>query len=90
MAKVEKLKRPNGEFGGYYIFCRACNTGHVFDSRWSFNGDFENPTFSPSMLVNKDDPNRRCHSFVKDGKIQYLDDCWHEFKGQTLDLEDVD
>lgn len=29
-----------------------------------------------------------CHSFVKDGKIQFLDDCSHDKAGQTLDLED--
>lgn len=28
----------------------------------------------------------RCHSFVRDGKIQFLGDCSHELKGQTVDL----
>jgi len=27
-----------------------------------------------------------CHSFVTDGRIQFLNDSTHEFKGQTLDL----
>lgn len=70
------------------IFCPGCKTGHAFDlSRWEFNGDLEKPTFSPSMLVNKDDPKSRCHSFVKDGNIQFLNDCFHELKGQTVPLE---
>lgn len=30
-----------------------------------------------------------CHSFVKDGKIQFLNDCTHELAGQTVDLPDV-
>ena len=27
-----------------------------------------------------------CHSFVKDGRIQYLDDCTHDMAGSTVDL----
>lgn len=29
-----------------------------------------------------------CHSHVKNGKIQFLGDCTHELKGQTVDLPD--
>lgn len=28
----------------------------------------------------------RCHSFVRDGQIQFLDDCSHDLKGQTVPL----
>lgn len=31
---------------------------------------------------------RRCHSFVKDGQIQFLGDCWHSLRGQTVPLEE--
>jgi hypothetical protein len=31
-----------------------------------------------------------CHTFVNDGRVQFLDDCTHEFAGQTLDLLEVD
>lgn len=27
-----------------------------------------------------------CHSFVTDGKIQFLSDCTHELAGQTVDM----
>lgn len=30
-----------------------------------------------------------CHSFVTDGKIQFLDDCTHSLKGTTVELEDI-
>ena len=46
----------------------------------------DRPTFSPSLLVNKDNPEQRCHSFVTDGNIQYLDDCWHDLKGKQVEL----
>lgn len=31
-----------------------------------------------------------CHSFIKSGRIQYLDDCTHNLKGQTVELEDIE
>lgn len=31
---------------------------------------------------------KRCHSFVTDGRIEFLSDCTHELKGQTVDLPD--
>lgn len=30
-----------------------------------------------------------CHSFITDGKIEYLNDCTHKLKGQTIDLPDL-
>lgn len=92
MAKVIELKNQNGEHGGYLIMCPACGYGHLFDQRWTFNGDYERPTFQPSMLVNANSPQLgpRCHSFVTDGKIQFLSDCEHDMAGQTVDLPEVD
>lgn len=29
----------------------------------------------------------RCHSFVRDGKIQFLNDCTHELAGKTVEME---
>jgi hypothetical protein len=31
---------------------------------------------------------KACHSFITDGRIQYLGDCTHDLKGQTIDLPD--
>jgi hypothetical protein len=44
--------------------------------------------FHPSILVNKDYPAQRCHSFVPDGIIQFLNDCHHELRGKTVALPD--
>ena len=30
-----------------------------------------------------------CHSFVTDGRIQFLGDCTHSLAGQTVDLPDI-
>ncbi len=32
----------------------------------------------------------RCHSFVCDGRIQFLSDCTHDLAGKTVDLPDVE
>lgn len=37
-----------------------------------------------------DIPDRVCHSFVTDGRIQYLPDCTHALAGQTIDLPEID
>lgn len=31
-----------------------------------------------------------CHSFVRDGRIEFLSDCTHALAGKTVDLLDVD
>lgn len=51
---------------GWMIFCPACDSGHLFDKRWTFNGDQEKPTFRASMLSYPKgrDGAERCHSFV--------------------------
>lgn len=35
-------------------------------------------------------PESVCHSFVTDGRIQYLNDCTHALAGKTIDLPDID
>ena len=56
---------------------------------WTWNGDTEKPTLKPSVLTSY--PNRFiCHSFINDGKVQFLSDCTHELVNQTLDLLEVD
>ncbi len=84
--------------------CPGCDDFHQISvGTWTFNGDLERPTFTPSVLVGgvqwgNDDgfykPNHAvpaggrivCHSFVTDGRIQFLGDCTHHLAGQTVDL----
>lgn len=73
----------------YAFECPGCGYGHVFHvPRWSWNGSTDKPTFRPSLFVNQHDSKSRCHSFVTDGRIQFLNDSHHELKGQTVDLPD--
>lgn len=91
--KAERVNKQDDSLYGYMVDCPACKHPHLFvDGRWTFNGDLEKPTFKPSMLSNKDHSNPkvpRCHSFVTDGKIQFLGDCTHDMAGKTVDLPDI-
>lgn len=68
--------------------CPGCNTVHRIDSTWQWDGDLETPTVSPSILIlgGLDGTKHVYHSFIRGGKIQFLEDCEHMLAGQTVDL----
>lgn len=84
--------RSNGQHYSWLFFCPGCDDVHQVTSGWSWNGDKELPTFSPSILVTYAHGERqvtdRCHSFVRSGKIEFLGDCTHSLVGQTVELPD--
>lgn len=95
MAKAAPII-SNGKCIGHLIFCPACQCGHAFynnqamtSAKWTFNGNLENPTFQPSMLIYKTDKHERCHSYVTDGKIKFLNDSTHVMAGKTVELPEV-
>ena len=118
MAKVRSFE-ANGEHYAWEFQCPGCGETHRADKRWTFNGDVDRPTFSPSLLIssghfayNGSMPEKdscwctynaeriakgeessgfeclRCHSFVLDGKIEYLSDSSHRLSGQTVEIPD--
>ncbi len=107
MAKARAEKREDGKVWGYSVECPGCGHPHVFNvdipgeankagrPRWSFNGDVDRPTFSPSMLTwNGNGPSgeklNKCHLFVTDGVIDFLGDTTaHALRGKhpLADLE---
>lgn len=56
---------------------------------WDFDGNLEAPTLSPSILSYKDDPKRRCHSFLVAGVFEFLSDCGHSLVGQKVPIPDL-
>lgn len=77
------------------FFCLGCGQNHAaIEGRWTFNGNYEKPTLSPSIMVTApymgEIENYVCHSFVTNGEIQYLNDCTHKFAGQTIELPDFE
>jgi hypothetical protein len=82
----------------YYAFhCPGCGCGHAVtvngkkngcNASWGWNGSMDKPTFTPSINCNADAPKYHCHSFVKDGMIQFLGDCFHALASQTIEIPD--
>jgi hypothetical protein len=60
---------------------------------WTFDGNLERPTLAPSILSRSEYGEARevriCHSFVRDGRIEFLGDCTHALAGQTVDLPEI-
>jgi|ERR1041384_1755688 hypothetical protein len=86
---------PGPRGGKLYVFhCPGCGYNHPFEvgapngEGWTWNGSLTEPTFAPSLLVNQDRPHARCHSFVENGKIRFLEDCFHALKNQTVEIPD--
>lgn len=98
-AKVAELTTVDGG-KGWVFFCPGCKYYHFFQTEkgpnyagapiWTWNGSVEKPTFSPSLGVNMGIPAARCHSFVRDGRIEYLGDSYHELRGQTVEMQETD
>jgi hypothetical protein len=91
--------RVSDKYVGFH--CPGCDDYHQIrtgENGWTWDGSAEAPTFSPSVLVtyaaNPDASDefaewrtaRRCHSFVRAGRIEFLSDCTHALAGQTVDL----
>ncbi len=89
---------------GVSFWCPGCEGMHAINiagaGAWTWDGNVDAPTFSPSILVFTNvgedgnrlpDGQRRtlCHSFVRAGMIEFLRDCAHPLKGQTVRLPDL-
>lgn len=99
VAKQERVP-GGGERTRHFYWCPGCDALHSVVIRpetndkgagWQFEGTLENPTYHPSQLTRyggvKNE--RVCHTFIKGGMIQFLDDCTHALKGQTVPLPPV-
>lgn len=75
----------------YLFYCPGCETLHPFHvPRWSWNGSFEKPTFHPSLKCFMGsgplETSKICHCIITNGKIQFLEDCYHKLVNQTIDM----
>lgn len=90
-----------GAKGMATYWCPGCKRAHSITfgpegtETWTWDGNAEHPTFAPSILANgtrgasSEEWNRRhprCHSFVREGRIEYLSDCEHAMAGTTVDM----
>lgn len=97
MAKIKLLEHiyegKKYHHDQYEYFCPGCGYTHVFalkteGGHHTWNNDYNKPTVAPSLVYNFR-PESMCHSFIKDGAIQYLPDCTHQLRGETVELPDI-
>lgn len=76
--------------------CPGCGFPHrvpVGGSGWTWNGDVERPTLSPSVMNSREYGPERvkqvCHFFLRDGRIEYCADSTHELAGKTVAMAGV-
>jgi hypothetical protein len=92
-AKLRSLQWGDGG-SAIGFWCPGCNGLHIVvvkkptGSVWQWDGNVDVPTISPSILVSGSGDNGVCHSFVKAGQIEFLGDCTHALKSQTVPIPD--
>lgn len=78
----------------FYFWCPGCKEPHFFQTAgtpaWQFNGDLENPTFTPSLMITtrRGDHDHVCHLFLIQGHLNFFAYCSHEYRAQTVPLPD--
>jgi hypothetical protein len=94
---ISKLTPSGGGQTEYGFECPGCGMNHWFKTTgpspvWSWNGDYKNPTITPSINVTfhtRKGPGR-CHFFVRNGMIEFCGDSTHQNAGKTMRMIGVD
>lgn len=109
MVKLVRLNPKYWPAGSIGHWCPGCDQGHDIavdapnssGARWTFDGNAERPTFSPSINIRSGkyadpsfvDPDGYCssicHYFIRAGKIEFCADSTHHLSGKTVDLPDI-
>ncbi len=81
-------------------WCPGCQTRHPIHVRhpdsdtkvtalWNWDGNVDQPTFSPSIRVLGEGLVTECHYFIRQGQIQFCSDSPHALAGQTVPLPTI-
>jgi len=77
---------------GVGFWCPGCEEMHCIyfglPGGWTNDGTEEKPTIRPSLLVQYGTRpgDKRCHSFITDGRWEYLSDTTHRLAGQSVPM----
>lgn len=74
------------------MWCPGCDEPHTvrvdITGGWTHDGNYDAPTIAPSIRVSNIDADgnksTQCHSFVRDGRWEFLNDCRHPLAGHTV------
>lgn len=104
--KLKRVVNDAGDVVGWSFYCPACKRAHIFYTdlkhfplAWTFDGNVDSPTFSPSLLLytpevvdsitgEKIPRAATCHLVLTAGVINYCGDCPHELAGKSVALVD--
>lgn len=79
--------------GRYIHWCPACEQMHPLPDSWTFNGNMNKPTFTPSFAqtfvrwtggINAsglgigEKQHVLCHYIITDGQLRFCEDSWHK------------
>lgn len=103
---IRGVNDPKGRYDALMFCCPGCAStrdgyeglhmlpitgGTNLRPTWSFNGNLELPTLSPSILTkfNWEGKEIVCHSFLTDGVFNFLGDSTHALAGQQVPIPDL-
>lgn len=90
---ASKLSPVNESKTTFTFECPGCGSHHhLWTDRWKFDGNFEAPTVTPSLLVswNWKEEKHVCHFIITKGEMFFCSDCTHPNAGKTLPMLDVE
>ncbi len=88
MQVSSKLRRSDNRL---WHWCAGCERLHPLpwpDCGWTFNGNFERPTMTPSFMQ-EGGHKYQCHYILTDGVLNYCADSWHSLAGKSVPLPDL-
>lgn len=84
-------------YGALMVVCPGCQEdggsglhmlpvgGAVGKPNWTWNGSLDSPTLDPSILTKTGpDGSFVCHSYLRNGVWEFLEDCTHSMAGQHV------
>lgn len=97
-----KVREWSKEPGTYIIWCPGCGCHHYIpalinqpkiDKHWQYNGDVNNPTFTPSVKITAQPTAYCCHFNITNGQMIFHGDCnqmtTHNLVGVTVPLPEI-
>lgn len=88
MSQVSRFLRAGS--GGHLHWCPACLELHPLPKSWTFDGNLERPTFTPSFAHSGGSvPGWRCHYMLTKGVLHFQADCSHAMAGQSVPLPEL-
>jgi hypothetical protein len=104
LVALDRKYWPQGGYGHWCPGCGYGHEINVDEpnssgAKWTFNNNRYKPTFSPSINMRVNTPDMKeyqrgvastvCHYFIRNGMIEFLGDCTHSLRGQTVEMPDV-